>query len=155
MEKEKNIISVNKELNIQKSETENIKNLIYTIQKNNIKFRSEKYLPYVYTEQGISMLAGILKNEIAVKVSISIMKAFVEMRKFISLNGQVFERLTKVEYKLLEHDKKFDEIFNELQKNQQENFKQMVFFDGQIFDAYNLIIDLIKRAKRKISNEDF
>ena len=155
MEKEKSMISVNKELNIQKSETENIKNLIYTIQKNNIKFRSEKYLPYVYTEQGISMLAGILKNEIAVKVSISIMKAFVEMRKFISLNGQVFERLTNVEYKLLEHDKKFDEIFNELQKNQQENFKQMVFFDGQIFDAYNLIIDFIKRAKRKISNEDF
>ena len=155
MEKEKSMISVNKELNIQKSETENIKNLIYTIQKNNIKFRSEKYLPYVYTEQGISMLAGILKNEIAVKVSISIMRAFVEMRKFISLNGQVFERLTNVEYKLLEHDKKFDEIFNELQKNQQENFKQMVFFDGQIFDAYNLIIDFIKRAKRKISNEDF
>ena len=154
MEKEKSMISVNKELNIQKSETENIKNLIYTIQKNNIKFRSEKYLPYVYTEQGISMLAGILKNEIAVKVSISIMKAFVEMRKFISLNGQVFERLTNVEYKLLEHDKKFDEIFNELQKNQQENFKQMVFFDGQIFDAYNLIIDFIKREKLKISNED-
>ena len=87
-----------------------------TLQKENIKYRSEKYLPYVYTEQGISMLAGILRNEIAVNVSINIMRAFVEMRKFISANGQVFERLTKVEYKLLEHDKKFDDVFNELQK---------------------------------------
>ena len=87
-----------------------------TLQKENIKYRSEKYLPYVYTKQGISMLAGILRNEIAVNVSINIMRAFVEMRKFISANGQVFERLTKVEYKLLEHDKKFDDVFNELQK---------------------------------------
>lgn len=69
--------------------------------KENIKYRSERYLPYVYTEQGISMLAGILKNEIAIQVSISIMRAFVEMRKFIGNNGQVFERLTNVEYKLL------------------------------------------------------
>ena len=75
-----------------------------------IKYRSEKYLPYVYTEQGVSMLAGILKNDIAVKVSISIIRAFIEMRKFISNNAQVFERLTNVEYKLLEHDKKFEEF---------------------------------------------
>lgn len=52
----------------------------------------KKYLPYVFTEQGISMLSGILKNEIAVQVSINIMRAFVEMRKFIANNGQVFER---------------------------------------------------------------
>ena len=63
-----------------------------TYQKENIKYRSEKYLPYVYTEQGISMLAGILRNEIAVKVSINIMRSFVEMRKFIYANGQIFER---------------------------------------------------------------
>ncbi len=54
-----------------------------TLQKENIKYRSEKYLPYVYTEQGISMIAGILRNEIAVKVSINIMNAFVEMRKVV------------------------------------------------------------------------
>ena len=71
------------------------------------------------------MLAGILKNEIAIKVSINIMRAFVEMRKFISANGQVFERLTNVEYKLLEHDKKFDEVFNSLQH--EENIKQLNF----------------------------
>ena len=119
-----------------------------TSKNNNSKYRSEKYLPYVYTEQGISMLAGVLKNDIAIQVSISIIRAFIEMRKFISSNAQIFERLTNVEYKLLEHDKKFDEIFNQLQY--EENIKQKIFFEGQIYDAYSLIIDIIKRAKNKI-----
>ena len=107
-----------------------------------------RYLPYVFTEQGIAMLAGVLKNKIAVKVSINIIKSFIEMRKFISTNGQVFERLTNVEYKLLEHDKKFDEVFNQLQH--EENIKQKIFFEGQIYDAYSLIIDIIKKANQKI-----
>ena len=76
------------------------------------KYRSKKYLPYVFTEQGIAMLSGILKSEVAIQVSIKIMDAFVEMRKFLILNGQVFERLTNVEYQLQEHNKKFDEVFN-------------------------------------------
>ena len=109
---------------------------------------TRKYLPYVFTEQGISMLSGVLKNEIAVKVSVNIMRAFVEMRKFLMINGQVFERLTSVEHKLLEHDKKFDEVFNQLQL--EENIKQRIFFDGQIYDAYSLIVDIIKRANNKI-----
>ena len=107
-----------------------------------------RYLPYVFTEQGIAMLAGVLKNDIAVKVSINIIKSFIEMRKFISLNGQVFERLTNMEYKLLEHDKKFDEVFNQLQL--EDNIKQKIFFDGQIWDSYSLIIDIIKKANKKI-----
>lgn len=114
----------------------------------NIKYRSEKYLPYVYTEQGVSMLAGILKNDIAVKVSINIIRAFIEMRKFILNNAQVFERLTNVEYKLLEHDKKFNEIFNEMQH--EENVKQKIFFDGQIYDAYSILAKIIKKANNKI-----
>lgn len=121
------------------------------------KYGGRRYLPYVYTEQGISMLAGILKNEIAVQVSINIMRAFVEMRKFILSNGQVFERLTNVEYKLLEqgkilteHEEKFEKVFDELQKNERKEFKQKIFFNGQIYDAYSLIIDIIKRAKNKI-----
>ena len=108
-----------------------------------------RYLPYVFTEQGIAMLAGVLKNEIAVAVSINIIKLFIEMRKFLNSNGQVFERLTNVEYKLLEHDKKFDKVFNRLQ--QEEINKQKVFFQGQIYDAYRLIIDIIKRANKKIT----
>ena len=116
--------------------------------KENSKHRGKKYLPYVFTEQGIAMLSGLLKNDIAVQVSINIMNAFVEMRKFLMLNGQVFERLTSMEYKLLEHDKKFNEVFNQLQL--EENIKQRIFFDGQIYDAYSLIIDIIKKANKKI-----
>lgn len=85
--------------------------------KVNNKHRGKKYLPYVFTEQGIAMLSGLLRNEIAVQVSINIIDAFVEMRKFINQNRQIFERLANVEYKLLEQDKKFDIIFNELQKS--------------------------------------
>lgn len=106
-------------------------------------YGGRRYLPYVYTEQGISMLAGILKNEIAVQVSINIMRAFVEMRKFIATNGQVFQRLTNVEYKLLEHDKKFDQVFNELQKDKETEFKQKIFFDGQIYDAYSISLSVL------------
>ena len=112
--------------------------------------RNKSKLPYAFTEQGIAMLSGLLRNEIAVQVSINIMNAFVEMRKFISINGQVFERLTNVEYKLLEHDNKFNQVFNELQKNKDQEFKQKIFFKGQIYDAYELIIDIIKTAQSKI-----
>ena len=94
------------------------------------------------------MLSGLLKNDIAVQVSIHIMDAFVEMRKFLMINGQVFERLTNVEYKLQEYDKKFNEIFNQLQL--EDNIKQRIFFDGQIWDSYSLIIDIIKKANNKI-----
>ena len=94
------------------------------------------------------MISVLLKSDIAVKVSVNIMKAFIEMRKFISSNGQVFERLTNVEYKLLEHDKRFDEVFNQLQL--EDGIKQRIFFNGQIYDAYSLIIDIIKKADKKI-----
>jgi len=107
-----------------------------------------RYLPYVFTEQGIAMLAGVLKNDIAVKVSLNIINSFIEMRKFIASNGQVFERLTNMEYKLLEHDKKFDIVFDQLQ--QEENIKQKIFFEGQIYEAYSLIIDIMKKANKKI-----
>ncbi len=116
------------------------------------KYRSKKYLPYVFTEQGIAMLSGLLKNEIAVQVSIKIMDAFVEMRKYINLNKHLFEKVVTIESKMdkkfIEYDRKFDAVFNQLQ--QEENIKQRIFFDGQIYDAYSLIIDIIKKANKKI-----
>ena len=112
------------------------------------KYRSKKYLPYVFTEQGIAMLSGILKSEVAVQVSIKIMDAFVEMRKFISINKSLFEKVISIENKMdnkfIEQDKKFDMIFDQLQL--EENIKQRVFFEGQIYDAYSIIIDIIKKA---------
>ena len=116
----------------------------------NIKYRSEKYLPYAYTEQGISMLAGVLKNDIAIHVSIIIIRAFIEMRKLISANGQVFQEINKINRKLLEHDKQFDKVFDELQSKKGDEFKEKIFFNGQIWDSYNLIIDIIKNAQNKI-----
>ena len=116
------------------------------------KYRSKKYLPYVFTEQGIAMLSGILKSEVAVQVSIKIIDAFVEMRKFISINKSLFEKVITIENKMdkkfIEQDKKFDIIFDQLQL--EKNIKQRIFFEGQIYDAYSLIIDIIKRANKKI-----
>ncbi len=125
-----------------------LRSQIATLNESLGRGKHRKYLPYVFTEQGIAMLSGLLKNDIAIQVSINIMNAFVEMRKFLMINGQVFERLTSMEYKLLEHDKKFDEVFNQLQL--EENIKQRIFFDGQIYDAYSVIIDIIKKANKKI-----
>ena len=126
---------------------------IATSSKNeNSKHRGKKYVPYVFTEQGIAMLSGLLKNDIAVQVSIHIMDAFVEMRKFININNNLYEKVMTIEKnmnkKFLENDKKFDMIFNQLQLG--ENIKQRIFYDGQIYDAYSLIIDIIKKAKDKI-----
>ncbi len=120
---------------------------IFTLNENG-RGQHRKYLPYVFTEYGITMLAGLLKSDIAVNVSIKIVNTFIEMRKFLIQNGQIFERLTNIEYKLLEHDKKFNEVFNQLQV--EENIKQKIFFEGQIYDAYSLISDIIKKANKKI-----
>lgn len=118
----------------------------------NNKYRSEKYLPYAFTEQGIAMLSGVLKNDIAIDVSINIMRAFIEMRRFINSNKNLFEKVitieNKIDKKFIEQDKKFGVIFNQLQL--EENIKQRIFFEGQIYDAYSFIIDIIKKANKKI-----
>ena len=131
------------------SELENLRSQFVTSSLGTGNYGGRRYLPYVFTEQGIAMLAPLLKNKIAVQVSINIMNAFVIMRHFLKENGQIFERLTSVEYKLIEHDKKFDIVFDKLQEKQIEN--QRIFFNGQIYDAYSLIIDIIKNANNKIT----
>jgi hypothetical protein len=108
-----------------------------------------RWKPYVFTEQGVAMLSAVLKSSIAVEISIRIMKAFIEMRKFIQANAQVFQRLDRVEVKLLENDQKFDKLFNALESNELKP-KQGIFFDGQIFDAYKFVSDLFRRAQKSI-----
>ena len=88
---------------LNEQEAESLRSQFVTLNKNG-RGQHRKYLPYVFTEQGIAMLSGLLKNEIAVKVSISIMDAFVEMRRFITLNGQVFQEINNIKNKLLEHN---------------------------------------------------
>ena len=142
------IVTLNKTTVQEDFEDSSLRSQIVTLNENTGRGKNHKYMPYVFTEQGIEMLSGLLKNDIAIQVSINIMDAFVEMRKFLMVNGQLFERLTNVEYKLLEHDKKFDKVFDQLQN--EENIKQKIFFEGQIYDAYSLIIDIIKKANKKI-----
>lgn len=104
-------------------------------------------LPMVFTEQGVSMLASVLKSEQAISTSIQIIRAFVAMRQFIAQNAGVFQRLENVEQKLLSHDKKFSQVFKALQS---EPPKQGIFYDGQIYEAYAFVSNLIKKAKKRI-----
>ena len=129
-------------------EMKNLRSQFVTSSLNKNNYGGRRYLPYAFTEQGVAMLSTVLHSNKAIRVSINIMKAFTEMRNFMLNNAFIFERLTNVEYKLLEHDKKFDEIFNQFQLK--ENVKQKIFFDGQVYDAFSMIIDLIKKAKSEL-----
>jgi hypothetical protein len=106
-------------------------------------------LPYAFTQEGVAMLSAVLKSKTAIMISIKIMSAFVEMRKFIQSNAQVFQRLDRVEVKLIENDVKFDKLFNALESNDLKP-KQGIFFDGQVFDAYNFVSDLFRNATKSI-----
>ncbi len=106
-------------------------------------------LPYVFTEQGVSMLSGVLRSKTAIETSIQIMDAFVSMRKFIANNGMIFQRLDKIEQKQLITDTKLDKVFAAIEAKEIKP-KQGIFFDGQIFDAYVFIADLIRQAQQSI-----
>ena len=126
---------------------------------NSLRFQSEtlksgsgkhiKYLPYVFTEEGVAMLSSILRTPKAVEVSVNIMNAFVMMRKFISENKDTYKEITIIRNKLLEHDDKINELFDKFERN--GSIKQTIFFNGQIYDAYEVIVDLIKTAKESIT----
>lgn len=107
-----------------------------------------RYLPYVFTEQGIAMLSAVLRSDVAVEVSIKIMDSFIRMRRFLLSNQELFSRLDRVELKQLETDKKLDKVFNLIGTNTE--VKQHIFFDGQIYDAFSFIADLIKKSKTKL-----
>ena len=105
------------------------------------------YLPYVFTEQGVAALSGVLKSKKAVEINVQIIRAFVSMRKFISTNAQIFHRLDNIERKHIDYDKKFEKVFDAIENKE---VKQGIFFNGQIFDAYKFISDLIRGAKKSI-----
>ena len=109
-------------------------------------------LPNVFTEQSIYMLATVLKGELAETQSIFIMRAFREMRHFIADNATLFERISSVELRQLEYqkqaDKKFDQLFEYIGEHTETN--QKIFFDGQIYDAFSLLIELIQKAEHEI-----
>lgn len=115
----------------------------------NARGKHRKYLPYVFTEQGVAMLSAVLKSETAVKMSLQIMSAFVSMRKFLVENAGVFQRLDRLELKQIETNQKFEQVFNAMQNKELEP-KQGIFFDGQIFDAYKFISGIIRKSEKSI-----
>ena len=106
-------------------------------------------LPFVFTEHGVAGLSGVLKSEIAAKIHVTIMRAFVSMRKLIQENQLIYSRLDKMELKQIETEQKFEQVFKALESND-EIPHQGVFFDGQVFDAYELTSKIIRSAKQSI-----
>ncbi|MBF0202517.1 MAG: ORF6N domain-containing protein [Desulfamplus sp.] len=109
--------------------------------------------PFVFTEQGVAMLSAVLHSKTAIDISIKIMKAFVEMRMFLLNNAQIFQKINNLELTQIKHiedsDKKFKILFDALEKNQLKT-DYGIFYDGQIFDAYQLIAEIIRSAKINI-----
>ena len=95
------------------------------------------------------MLSAVLRSETAIKVSIQIMNAFVEMRKLMLNNAALFQRINMVEHKQLEADRKFEQIFSALESKDKIPEKGL-FFDGQVFDAWQFVSDLIRKANTSI-----
>jgi phage regulator Rha-like protein len=140
------------------SEIRSLRSQIVTSNKAKNSLRSQiilserggrRYVPFVFTQEGVAMLSAVLKSEIAVKMSIKIIKAFIEIRKFIQANGQIFQRLDRVEVKLLENDQKFEKVFDALESKDRIP-DQGIFFEGQVFDAYNFVSDLFRKAEKSI-----
>jgi len=127
----------------------NTQNLRFQIGTSSSDHGGRRYPPYVFTEQGVAMLSAVLRSDTAVKVSIQIIQAFVQIRKFIADNAAIFQRLDKIERKQLKTDEKFERIFDALQSKDHEP-KQGIFYDGQVFDAYTFIADLVRKAQNSI-----
>jgi hypothetical protein len=140
-------------------EIEDLRSQIVTLNSSNQNLKSQnvmssehggrRYLPYVFTEQGVAMLSAVLRSEKAVAVSIQIMNAFVEMRKVLTNNAGLLQRVEVIESKLQLNDKNFEIIFTALESRKPE-IKQDIFFQGQIFDAYTFVINLIKKAQNSL-----
>jgi phage regulator Rha-like protein len=121
---------------------------------NNLRYQSgtsssahggRRYLPYALTEQGVAMLSSVLKTDVAVKISIQIMQAFVSMRRTLSNLQGVIQRLESVEMKQFQTESKLEIFLKALEKDTKPNHG--IFFEGQLFDAHVFVSDLIKKAQ--------
>ena len=138
-----------------REEVEAVKSQIATSPNSNFYSGQEggrRKPPYAFTEQGIYMLATVLKGEVAEQQSIFIMRAFREMRRFIANNALLFEKVSHIELKQLEYqkstDEKFDKVFQYIEDHAES--EQKIFFDGQIYDAFSLITSIIQKATSEI-----
>lgn len=118
-----------------------------------------RYLPYVFTEQGIAMLSAVLRSDVAIQVSIRIMETFVEMRRYMANNELLYKKVNDLETHLIESDiqhkafeqktdERFKEVFDYIAQHQESS--QKIFFDGQIFDAFSLLAEIVSQANKSI-----
>ena len=119
-----------------------------TLNENLRRGANLKYLPFVYSEQGVAMLAGVLHSGTAVRISISIMNVFVAMRHYLADNALVFQRLDRIELKQLEADEKFNQLFSRLEEPGTD--KAVIFFKGQMWDASSCIERILEQAYSEI-----
>ncbi len=106
-------------------------------------------LPYVFTEQGVGALSAVLTSDRAVEVGIQIMRAFIAMRRFIISNAGIFQRIDTLELKQIETDKKLAQVLDVIERKEVQP-RQGIFYNGQVFDAYSFVCDLVRRAKKSI-----
>ncbi|AGI31748.1 TPA: ORF6N domain-containing protein [Mannheimia haemolytica] len=118
------------------------------LNENSGRGQHRKYLPYVFTEQGIAMLSAVLRSEVAVQVSIKIMQAFVQMRHLLQTNSGLVQRLESVERKQLEMSGQLEQVFQSLEGNKPK--MQGVFFEGETFNAYQFVTELVRGAKSSL-----
>ncbi|HDL1962620.1 TPA: ORF6N domain-containing protein [Mannheimia haemolytica] len=118
------------------------------LNENSGRGQHRKYLPYVFTEQGIAMLSAVLRSEVAVQVSIKIMQAFVQMRHLLQTNSGLVQRLESVERKQLEMFGQLEQVFQSLEGNKPK--MQGVFFEGETFNAYQFVTELVRGAKSSL-----
>ena len=151
---EKNCFRLTKE---EYSSTNFLRSQIVTLENiaDDMRGKHAKYMPFAFTEQGVAMLASVLRSETAVRISLQIMDAFVAMRHFMMQNGGFINRLSNVEAKILEqdshlidHDRKFDELFEAMDRGELKS--KGLFYNNQEFDAYVFVCGLIRQAKRRI-----
>jgi hypothetical protein len=113
------------------------------------RWGGRRYTPYAFTEQGVAMLSAVLRSDTAVAVSIHIMNAFVAMRRFVQSNTRLFQRLDLLELKQLETDQKIAKVLSVIENNAISP-KQGIFFEGQVFDAWRFVSELIRSAKKSL-----
>ena len=117
----------------------------------------DRRLPYAFTEQGIAMLSGLLRSEVAIQTNIMIMRAFVAMRRFLSANAQIFQRLDRIEIQQLEDkqwkaktEEKIDAILDKIEEKSPSPTAEQIFDTGCIWDAWQYVSELVRSAKSRI-----
>jgi hypothetical protein len=127
---------------------EELKELV-TICDRLIPLKHSTVLPYAFTEQGVSMLSAVLRSPTAIQVSIQIMESFVKMRQYISMDSHLFKRINSLEMRVSDTE---IQVANVIKTISSINCypKQGIFFDGQVFDAYTFVSDLVRKAVRRI-----